>query len=151
MGSLIWNSAKQHRSLIQQHSFWEVKDGKDARFWDDSWQQLPKLRYLLHPLQIPAQDLQDHNKVNIFWRSPIQDTRQWIEENQILRDGTEQAQKILEAELMRRRIQCSEERDVLRWGYGEKGVFSTKEAYNIIIKEHMVKDNLWRKVWDSTN
>lgn len=26
-GSLIWNSAKQHRNLIQDHNFWEVKNG----------------------------------------------------------------------------------------------------------------------------
>eukprot|EP00253_Pinus_taeda_P032481 PITA_32481 len=37
MGSLIWNSAKQHKSLIQQHNFWEVKNGDIMRFWEDSW------------------------------------------------------------------------------------------------------------------
>eukprot|EP00253_Pinus_taeda_P019947 PITA_19947 len=37
-GSIIWNSAKIHRNLIQQHSFWEVKSGDQARFWVDSWQ-----------------------------------------------------------------------------------------------------------------
>lgn len=36
-GSLIWNVAKQHKLLIQQHSFCEVKDDNIARFWDDSW------------------------------------------------------------------------------------------------------------------
>ncbi len=38
--------------------------------------------------------------------------------------------------------------DILRWGYEDKGNFTTKEAYNIIIKEHIVKDGLWSKVWD---
>lgn len=52
---------------------------------------------------------------------------------------------------MKRNIQRSEEKDILRWGYGEKVIFTTKEAYNIIVKEHMVKDNLWSKVWDPTN
>jgi len=31
-GSLIWNSAIQHRDLIQKHFFWEVKEGHTARF-----------------------------------------------------------------------------------------------------------------------
>eukprot|EP00253_Pinus_taeda_P018267 PITA_18267 len=38
IGSLIWNSAKQHRNLIQQHNFWEVKNGNTERFWEDPWQ-----------------------------------------------------------------------------------------------------------------
>eukprot|EP00253_Pinus_taeda_P002816 PITA_02816 len=36
-GSIIWNSAIQHRYLIQLHSFWEIKNGETARLWDDSW------------------------------------------------------------------------------------------------------------------
>eukprot|EP00253_Pinus_taeda_P019008 PITA_19008 len=63
----------------------------------------------------------------------------------------EQAQKTLDTELMKRKIQCLEEKDILRWGYKEKGTFSTKESYNIIIKKFMVKDNLWSKLWDPTN
>ena len=31
-GSVIWNAAKQHYLLIQQHSFWEIRDGSSARF-----------------------------------------------------------------------------------------------------------------------
>eukprot|EP00253_Pinus_taeda_P017944 PITA_17944 len=31
-GSVIWNSANQRRNLIQQHSFWEIKNGTTARF-----------------------------------------------------------------------------------------------------------------------
>ena len=35
-GSLIWNVVKQHYLLIQQHSFWEIRDGNTAQFWNDS-------------------------------------------------------------------------------------------------------------------
>jgi len=31
-GSLIWNVAKQHFLLIQQHSFWEVRNGETTQF-----------------------------------------------------------------------------------------------------------------------
>lgn len=34
-GSLIWNAAKKHKDLIQQHSFWEIRNGDNARFWED--------------------------------------------------------------------------------------------------------------------
>eukprot|EP00253_Pinus_taeda_P028336 PITA_28336 len=52
---------------------------------------------------------------------------------------------------MKRRIQLSNERDILRWGYEERGIFTMREAYKLIIKEHMVKYPLWSKVWDPTN
>jgi hypothetical protein len=42
-GSLIWTTAKQNRQLITQHAFWEIRDGKTAMFWQDSWQQWPIL------------------------------------------------------------------------------------------------------------
>eukprot|EP00253_Pinus_taeda_P001588 PITA_01588 len=47
-GSLIWNNAKTQSCFIQDHSFWEIHSGKAARFWEDSWQQLPKLANLFH-------------------------------------------------------------------------------------------------------
>lgn len=59
-----------------------------------------------------------------------------------------QDQQILDTELMKRKIQFYEEKDILRWGYEEKGTYSTREAYNILIKEHMVLDSLWSKIWD---
>ena len=37
--SLIWNAAKQHNDMIQQHSFWEIQNEGSARFWMDAWQQ----------------------------------------------------------------------------------------------------------------
>lgn len=69
IGSLIWNLAKQHRSLIQQHNFWEVKNGNTARFWEDSWQQMPKLKDLISHMQLPEQDMQSYGKVKNFWNN----------------------------------------------------------------------------------
>lgn len=53
-GSLIWNAAKQHYQLIQQHSFWEIRNGHIARFWNDAWNQLPKLSSVLPPAMVPS-------------------------------------------------------------------------------------------------
>lgn len=35
-GSLIWNAARQHFLLIQQHNFWEIRNGSTAQFWTDA-------------------------------------------------------------------------------------------------------------------
>ena len=42
-GSHIWQKALAGRQIIQEHSFWEIKAGNLAHFWDDSWNQFPKL------------------------------------------------------------------------------------------------------------
>ena len=47
-GSLIWNAAKLHSAFVQEHSFWEIHSGTTTRFWEDTWQQLPKLVALFH-------------------------------------------------------------------------------------------------------
>ena len=42
-GSPIWLKALAVRTIIQEHSFWEIRDGSRAKFWEDSWNQLPIL------------------------------------------------------------------------------------------------------------
>eukprot|EP00253_Pinus_taeda_P002817 PITA_02817 len=88
-GSIIWNSAKLHRNLIEQHSFWDVKSGDKARFWDDSWQQSPKLRELFPHIAPPKHCLYPLNKVGNFWSTTVtQDYREWLKASQIIAHGT---------------------------------------------------------------
>jgi len=42
-GSHIWNLAWKNRDIVQQHSFWEIRDGNLGRFSEDNWQQEPNL------------------------------------------------------------------------------------------------------------
>jgi len=42
-GSHIWNKAWENRILIQENSFWEIRAGNHALFWEDKWQQEPIL------------------------------------------------------------------------------------------------------------
>ena len=42
-GSHIWNKAWDNKRLIQDHSFWEIREGDLALFWEDRWQQEPIL------------------------------------------------------------------------------------------------------------
>eukprot|EP00253_Pinus_taeda_P026524 PITA_26524 len=150
-GSIIWNATIHHRHLIQQHCFWEIKDGQTARFWDDSWQQLPKLRDLIqnHPPTHPH----PHNSVTVhsYWNpSANQKSRQWQKADQILGEvATEDLIQALDTKLQKRQITINDGPDLLRWGYEEKGTFSTREAYNIIIQDKITKDKIWNQIWDS--
>jgi hypothetical protein len=76
-GSNIWNTAWRNRPLIQQHAFWEIRNGESALFWQDSWQQLPPLEdmEILNNIKTKLQQgrLQ---RVNDFW-IPTQDRQSW--------------------------------------------------------------------------
>jgi len=66
-GSHIWNKAWDKRSIVQQHSFWEIREGDLALFWEDKWQQelvLLKGQFLKLKQVTDAQGL---NKVKDFW------------------------------------------------------------------------------------
>jgi len=145
-GSSIWNSALMHRDLIQKHSFWEVKDGGTAQFWTDSWQQFPSLGNVIQG--IPVHHIQSQETVNYFWQN-TQDTdrRIWKTGQEILPDSPEEVQRTLVDELQKRKILQGTEPDKLRWGYEEKGTYTTKEAYLLILKDQLIKDKLWEKVW----
>eukprot|EP00253_Pinus_taeda_P004208 PITA_04208 len=38
-GSHIWNKSWKNRGLIQENSFWEIREGDLALFWEDKWKQ----------------------------------------------------------------------------------------------------------------
>lgn len=38
-GSHIWNKAWENRALVQKYSFWEIRNGNLAWFWEDNWLQ----------------------------------------------------------------------------------------------------------------
>jgi len=42
-GSVIWNLAANNKNLISNHSFWEIRGGDKANFWEEAWQQREKL------------------------------------------------------------------------------------------------------------
>lgn len=152
-GSTIWNSAIQHRDLIQQHSFWEIKSEDTTRFWEDCWQQLPKIKDILHDLPLPLQRTHPPEKVNQFWSSSTtQKYRKWKEANQIIiEEGYEITQHSLSYELKKRKIPITAGVDILRWEFEERGTFTTREAYKIITKDMTIKYTLWEQIWNSSN
>jgi hypothetical protein len=36
--SSIWNLTWRNKNWIQKHGFWEVRNGKTTRLWEDAWQ-----------------------------------------------------------------------------------------------------------------
>lgn len=42
-GSHIWNKALENIGLVQNNSFWEIREGDLALFWEDKWKQEPIL------------------------------------------------------------------------------------------------------------
>eukprot|EP00253_Pinus_taeda_P015540 PITA_15540 len=148
-GSAIWNLANQQRHLIQEHSFWEVRNGNTTRFWGDSWQQLPNLKDNIQGLS--NQDINPYDKISQFWEPHNgKEFRKWKEASHILDHSPENSHLKLSSELQKRKILFSEERDILRWGYEEKGTFTSQEAYKILIRERMIKDKLWNNIWNSS-
>lgn len=66
-GSHIWNKAWENRAIVQKHSFWEIRDGNPAWFWEDNWQREPQL--LKEDIDNLKKDTDDKglHKVNDFW------------------------------------------------------------------------------------
>eukprot|EP00253_Pinus_taeda_P008572 PITA_08572 len=135
--------------LNMQHSFWEIKSGDTARFWDDSWQQLPKIADLMQDFPIPPQRPQPPKKVNQFWdTSSAHKYRKWKRIDHIIREEEYEATRPkLADELKKRQIPIAAGANILRWGYEEKGTFSAREAYKIITNDKIIKDNLWDSIW----
>eukprot|EP00253_Pinus_taeda_P017913 PITA_17913 len=147
-GSTIWNSTILNRDLIQKHSFWEVKDGCTSRFWTDSWQQFPSITNIIQG--IPLQDINQQEKINQFWEENNEsDHHDWKEANTILPHSLEAIKQALAEDLTKRKILKETGHDKLGWGYEEKGTFTTKEAYQIILKGKFTKDKLWERIWST--
>eukprot|EP00253_Pinus_taeda_P036048 PITA_36048 len=43
-GSSIWDLARLNRDLVEKNTFWEIRGGEEANFWEDKWHQKEILR-----------------------------------------------------------------------------------------------------------
>eukprot|EP00253_Pinus_taeda_P028466 PITA_28466 len=121
-GSPIWNHAQANRSIIQDYCFWEIRNGTQALFWEDAWQQTPKLESpALLPLMLAYQS-EGHNRVNHYWNSSSEDP-EWREWKTFNLD---------------------------QWGPKGNGEFSLKEARSVIEQVEHPDIVPWAdKVWDN--
>eukprot|EP00253_Pinus_taeda_P012787 PITA_12787 len=151
-GYPIWNHAQANRSIVQDHSFWEIRNGTQALFWEDAWQQSLKLESpTLQPLKL-AYLTEGHNRVNHYWNSSSEDP-EWREWKVFNPDHNEVPHAVihdLNQQLLKRKIRIAVENDKLRWGPKGNGEFSLKEARSIIEREEQPDTVPWAdKVWDN--
>lgn len=147
-GSLIWNVAEQHREVIHQHSFWEIMDVRMARLWMDSWKQRPKIAELLPCTNHNGSNINQEDNVEHFQTlNTIQGFRQWKPSRQITRQEMKAYNMELHKELTNRRIKVNTRNDVLIWGYTPKGIYTTKEAYQLMFQTQEPTDPAWNRIW----
>jgi ribonuclease HI len=150
-GSLIWTAAKQNKQVVTQNAFWEIRNGKTALFWQDSWQQWPILAKATWAESIsPSATLAGLTRVADYWQenSPEDKWRKWhLDKERINLDARVDVEPWQE-EMSKRKILKLEGEDILRWGHRPKGTFSTQEAYQLLTQINPPPTNeLWRKIW----
>eukprot|EP00253_Pinus_taeda_P012272 PITA_12272 len=151
-GSPIWNHAKRNNNLVQENNFWEIRNGRLALFWEDAWQQLPKLDSPELTTIKQTYQTQGRYKVSHYWNQYSTDDnwRDWINLNPGNTEVNNHTNKHFNERILKRKIRKTEEDDKLRWGLKGNGNFSLKEARNILEKEEQAEVMPWcSKVWDS--
>eukprot|EP00253_Pinus_taeda_P022158 PITA_22158 len=150
--ALNFNHAQANRSIVQDHSFWEIRNGTQALFWEDAWQQSPKLDSpTLRPLKLTNQT-EGHSRVNHYWNPSSEDPewREWKVFNPDHNEVPHDAIQDLNQQILKRKIRIVVENDKLRWGPKGNGEFSLKEARSIIEREEQPDTMPWAdKVWDN--
>jgi hypothetical protein len=119
---------------VQDHAFWELKNGESAMFWQDSWQQLKPLQDIgdLDTMRT-AMEMRATLKVQDLWRphEQHQHWRQWKTTHQELGLPENLDLANWHAQAKQRKILVREGADILRWGYSTAGTFTIKESYAI--------------------
>ena len=107
-GSPIWRAANANRSLIQNHSFWEIGNGEDAYFFKDACQQLPKFQLDEHLEQWKNQmENEGKAKVKDLWSEDDPNTgfRVWKSEEWFTAQLPLEVGRGLYQELQKRKIE----------------------------------------------
>eukprot|EP00253_Pinus_taeda_P027881 PITA_27881 len=129
-GSPIWNLAKRNRNIIQDHSFWEIRNGNTTFFWEDAWQQLPRLA--MSDLENYKREVQTagNYKVNHYWSQETneQEWRTWNPPKSLSFTAESAQFQSLLSTLNKRKIQSSSANDQIRWGMKWNGSYTLKEA-----------------------
>jgi len=149
-GSAIWNKAWENKGLVQGNSFWEIREGDLALFWEEKWQREPKLLTedfwnLKHETDTQGltrvKYFQDDTHNNGKWRK-------WknieCRNDGMLNTKVEALGKMLE----QRMILVSEGQEQLRWGNNTKGIFNIKEAKSVLLElDSQAPKRNWLNIW----
>jgi hypothetical protein len=104
------------------------------RFWEDAWQQEPRLEN--QDKESMKQELLRQGKIRVFqyWKQREEIVKWRIWDNFQTQDRTRDAQlvKEIEEEVGKRKIWIFDEEDQLRWGRKDGGEFTLNEARHYI-------------------
>lgn len=144
-GSPIWNHARNNRNLVQENNFWEIRNGRLALFWEDAWQQIPKLDTPEVSILKRISQNEGRYRVNQYWNQSSRDPnwREWINFNLVINEENNESTQQFNDKILNRKIRKTEEDDQLRWGMKGNGNFSLKEARDIIEKDEHAEAMPW--------
>jgi hypothetical protein len=81
LGARLWNLACHNHHLVHEIFFWEINNGKDSLFWEDTWKQLPRLVDQPSLLRLqPGMTSQNKSRVAQYWMEEENPShwRKWI-------------------------------------------------------------------------
>eukprot|EP00253_Pinus_taeda_P024712 PITA_24712 len=86
-----------------------------------------------------------------FWQQqPLQEFKHWKPASSWQIDWHGETYTEIDQELSHRKIKHSNQQDKLRWGHTTKGMFTTREAYQLCYTNtNTTKDQLWDQIWQS--
>eukprot|EP00253_Pinus_taeda_P009202 PITA_09202 len=150
-GSSIWDLARLNRDLVEKHTFWEIRGGEEANFWEDKWHQKERLSSIQGLQQIRDRIGGDRPHVKDYWKAnnPEESWRIWVDLTEWDRELSPDQKEAYRKEVESRKIKARNGRDILRWGNSMKGSFTTKEAYFLTSAQTGNEENPdWKIIWE---
>lgn len=150
-GSQLWNLAWTNKHLIQNHCFWEVRDGSKAIFWHNSWNQRTRLD-TVENLNTIRMAIRNSKIITVqdYWNPQDNPSNIWHSRTSNPRGPLPQAHLDLgplEAELATRKIRIRRGPNILRWSHKKSGTFTLKEAYALQAHhEHQNNHEIWHRI-----
>eukprot|EP00253_Pinus_taeda_P019007 PITA_19007 len=150
-GSSVWDLARLNRDLVEKHSFWEIRGGEEANFWEDKWHQKERLSSIQGLQQVRDRIGRDRPLVRDYWKvnNSYESWRTWVDLSEWDGEFNMDHKAVFRKEVESRKIKARNGRDILRWGNSMKGLFTTKEAYFLTSEKSGNEENPdWRIVWE---
>jgi hypothetical protein len=137
-GSDNWNFIAKRKPLISKYLTWDVGNGQEALFWEDSWDGHPPL----DKLGIPNSCKDSLTKL---WGTKVSDYKTcimtnvgikwiWKSVDNLALDPT--AKEVYKKIIHKRRIKQIDREDKLVWAASKEGRYSVKEGYKSIVNSH---------------
>ena len=144
-GTTLWQLCKATISIIKENCYWIPGNGKKINIWTSNILGQPK-RSSLSGMSSFSDWLSEQNMHTLFDLCTWETNGNWLGWKDIspphhLRDVAE----TLLSTLHGLSPSCLSIKD--RVGWGKTGQYNVKEGYNLISKEHMSAEKVWKLVW----